>query len=101
MTVMPPGRLNPSARMNCWLELAPVVGEGGLVSAQTGYGLDTLRARIATVHADLWEDIDLAIVDLLLPDCVGTELIGELRADGGEVRVLTADRGPNLRAVCP
>ena len=47
------------------------------------------------------EEIDLAVVDLLLPDGVGTELIGELRADGWEVRVLTAARGPNLRAVCP
>ncbi len=47
------------------------------------------------------EEIDLAVVDLLLPDGVGTELIGELHADGWEVRVLTAARGPNLRAVCP
>ena len=46
------------------------------------------------------ERIDLAIVDLLLPDGVGTELIRDLRADGSgvPVLVLTAARGPDLRA---
>ncbi len=46
------------------------------------------------------QEIDLAVVDLLLPDGVGTELIRELRADGweGPVLVLTAARGPDLRA---
>ncbi len=46
------------------------------------------------------QEIDLAVVDLLLPDGVGTELIRELRADGSEVPVLvlTAARGPDLRA---
>ena len=46
------------------------------------------------------EEIDLAVVDLLLPDGVGTELIRDLRADGSEVPVLvlTVARGPDLRA---
>jgi DNA-binding NarL/FixJ family response regulator len=44
--------------------------------------------------------IDLAVVDLLLPDGIGTEIIGDLRADGSEipVLVLTVARGPDLRA---
>ena len=44
------------------------------------------------------ERIDLAIVDLLLPDGVGTELIRDLRADGSEVPVLvlTVARGADL-----
>jgi DNA-binding NarL/FixJ family response regulator len=49
------------------------------------------------------EDIDLAVVDLSLPDGDGTELIGELRAANphGMVLVLTAsaDRGAYARAV--
>ena len=46
------------------------------------------------------EEIDLAVVDLLLPDGVGTELIRDLRAEGSEVPVLvlTAAKGPDLRA---
>ena len=50
--------------------------------------------------ADKAEEIDLAVVDLLLPDGIGTELIGELRASepGVPVLVLTVARGPDLRA---
>jgi two-component system response regulator DevR len=46
------------------------------------------------------ERIDLAVVDLLLPDGVGAELIRELRADGSgvPVLVLTVAQGPDLRA---
>lgn len=46
------------------------------------------------------EQIDLAVVDLLLPDGIGTELIGDLRADGSgvPVLVLTVAQGPDLRA---
>ena len=42
--------------------------------------------------------IDLAVVDLLLPDGIGTEFIGDLRADrpGLPVLVLTVARGPDL-----
>ena len=45
-------------------------------------------------------EIDLAIVDLLLPDGVGTDLIRDLRAasPGVPVLVLTVARGPDLYA---
>ena len=45
-------------------------------------------------------EIDLAVVDLLLPDGIGTELIRELRVAGPEVPVLvlTVAQGPDLRA---
>ena len=46
------------------------------------------------------EEIDLAVVDLLLPDGIGTELIRDLRADRPDVPVLvlTVAQGPDLRA---
>ena len=46
------------------------------------------------------ERIDLAVVDLLLPDGIGTELIRDLRAasPGVPVLVLTVAQGPDLRA---
>lgn len=46
------------------------------------------------------ERIDLAVVDLLLPDGIGTEIIRKLRAEGSgvPVLVLTVARGPDLRA---
>ncbi len=40
---------------------APVYGDSVLVSAVTGFGLDTLKVRLATLLADLWEDIDVAV----------------------------------------
>jgi len=40
---------------------APVVGEGVPVSALTGYGLDTLRTRLSTLLAELWEEVDVAV----------------------------------------
>ncbi len=50
--------------------------------------------------ADKAEEIDLAVVDLLLPDGIGTELIRDPRADRPDVPVLvlTVARGPDLRA---
>ena len=50
--------------------------------------------------AEKAERIDLAVVDLLLPDGIGTELIRDLRADGSgvPVLVLTVATGPDLRA---
>ena len=46
------------------------------------------------------ERIDLAVVDLLLPDGIGTDLIRDLRAanPGVPVLVLTVAHGPDLRA---
>jgi len=50
--------------------------------------------------AEKAERIDLAVVDLLLPDGIGTELIRELRVSSPEVPVLvlTVAQGPDLRA---
>lgn len=50
--------------------------------------------------AEKAEEVDLAVVDLLLPDGIGTELIRDLRANGTEVPVLvlTVARGPDLHA---
>jgi len=65
-----------------------VVGEAGsLAEARRG----------AAEKAEL---IDLAVVDLLLPDGIGTELVRDLRAEGSDVPVLvlTVAQGPDLRA---
>jgi GTP-binding protein HflX len=40
---------------------APVIGDSVLVSTVTGFGLDTLRIRLARLLADLWEDVDVAV----------------------------------------
>ncbi len=40
---------------------APVVGDAVPVSAVTGYGLDTLRLRMAAVLAELWEHVDVRL----------------------------------------
>jgi DNA-binding NarL/FixJ family response regulator len=50
--------------------------------------------------AEKAERIDLAVVDLLLPDGIGTELIRDLRTNGSgvPVLVLTVAQGPDLRA---
>ena len=63
-----------------------VVGEAG--------SLSEARDEVARKAAR----IDLAVVDLLLPDGTGTELIGDLRADRPDVPVLvlTVARGPDL-----
>lgn len=44
------------------------------------------------------EEIDLALVDLLLPDGIGTDVIRDLRKAKPDVPVLvlTVDRGPDL-----
>ncbi|HET7677015.1 MAG TPA: GTPase HflX [Candidatus Limnocylindrales bacterium] len=55
---------------------APSVGEGVLVSALTGYGLDTLRTRLAAVLAELWEEVDVAV-----PYAAG-ELLARVRERG-------------------
>ena len=53
-----------------------VVGEAGSLS----------EARDDVM--DFTENIDLALIDLLLPDGIGTELIGDLRRINPEVPVL-------------
>lgn len=63
-----------------------VVGEAGSV----GEGRD--------VASDKAQEIDLALIDLLLPDGIGTELIGDLRRANPDlpVLVLTVAQGPDL-----
>ncbi len=63
-----------------------VVGEAGSV----GEGRDAA--------SDKAQEIDLALIDLLLPDGIGTELIGDLRRANPDlpVLVLTVAHGPDL-----
>jgi DNA-binding NarL/FixJ family response regulator len=63
-----------------------IVGEAGSLS----------EARDGMM--DMPGEIDLALIDLLLPDGIGTELIGDLRRINPEVPVLvlTVARGPDL-----
>ena len=69
--------------------LAPVLGEAVPVSALTGYGLDTLRLRIASVLADLWDEIDVT-----LPYSEG-ELLARVR-ERGTVEVDYRDAGVRI-----
>jgi GTP-binding protein HflX len=55
---------------------APAVAGSVLVSALTGYGLDTLRAEIAALLASLWVDVDVHI-----PYAAG-ELLARIRERG-------------------
>ena len=55
---------------------APAVSGSVLVSAVTGFGLDTLRAEVAALLASLWEDVDLAV-----PYAAG-ELLARVRERG-------------------
>ncbi|MDH4142244.1 MAG: GTPase HflX [Chloroflexota bacterium] len=55
---------------------APAIGGAVLVSALTGFGLNTLRAEIAAVLASLWTD-----VDVILPYTAG-ELLARVRERG-------------------
>lgn len=54
----------------------PAVAGTVLVSALTGFGLDTLRVEIAALLASLWEDVDVA-----LPYAAG-ELLARVRERG-------------------
>jgi GTP-binding protein HflX len=56
--------------------VAPSIAGSVLVSAVTGYGLETLRAEIAALLASLWSD-----VDVLLPYAAG-ELLARVRERG-------------------
>ena len=55
---------------------APALAGSVLVSALTGYGLDTLRAEIAALLASLWEDVDARV-----PYAAG-ELLARVRERG-------------------
>jgi GTP-binding protein HflX len=55
---------------------SPAVGEDVLISALTGYGLETLRARLAATLGELWVD-----VDVIVPYTAG-ELLARIRERG-------------------
>ncbi|HWH36246.1 MAG TPA: GTPase HflX [Candidatus Limnocylindrales bacterium] len=55
---------------------APSIAGSVLVSAHTGYGMDLLRARLAQMLAELWEEVDIA-----LPYSAG-ELLSRVRERG-------------------
>src|SRR6478609_2485284 len=55
---------------------APAVTGSVLVAAETGFGLDTLRAEIAALLASLWEAVDVAV-----PYAAG-ELLARVRERG-------------------
>jgi GTP-binding protein HflX len=55
---------------------APAVGGAVLVSALTGFGLDTLRAEISAVLASMWVDVDVAV------PYVAGELLARVRERG-------------------
>src|SRR5262249_42391466 len=56
--------------------VAPAVGGSVLVSALTGFGLETLRAEMAALLASLWVDVDVR-----LPYAAG-ELLARIRERG-------------------
>ena len=55
---------------------APVLGGAVPVSALTGYGLETLRARLSGLLAGLWEEVDVVV-----PYAAG-ELLSRIRERG-------------------
>jgi GTP-binding protein HflX len=67
---------------------APVVDGAVFASAQTGYGLDAVKAELAALLADLWEEVDVA-----LPYNEG-ELLSRVRERG---TVDIAYRGRDVR----
>ena len=66
---------------------APSIAGSVLVSARTGYGMDTLRARLSAMLSDLWEEVDVS-----LPYSEG-ELLSRVRERG------TVDIGYRARDV--
>ena len=64
---------------------APAVSGSVLVSAATGFGLDTLRAEIAALLASVWEEVDVAV-----PYAAG-ELLARVR-ERGTVELEYGDR---------
>ena len=55
---------------------APAIAGSVLVSAKTGFGMDTLRAEIAALLASLWQHVDVAV-----PYAAG-ELLARVRERG-------------------
>ena len=69
---------------------APSVAGAVLVSALTGFGLETLRDEIAAVLASLWQDVDIAV-----PYTAG-ELLARVR-ERGTVELEYRDRDVRVR----
>ena len=69
---------------------APVVAGTVLVSALTGFGLDTLRLELAALLASLWEDIDVRV-----PYTAG-ELLARVR-ERGTIELEYGDRDVHVR----
>ncbi|MDQ3871406.1 MAG: GTPase HflX [Chloroflexota bacterium] len=69
---------------------APAVAEAVLVSGVTGYGLDTLRAALSTLLAELWVDVDVAV-----PYTAG-ELLSRVR-ERGTVEINYRNRDVRVR----
>jgi GTP-binding protein HflX len=69
---------------------APAVSGSVLVSAATGFGLETLRAEIAALLASIWEDVDVT-----LPYAAG-ELLSRVR-ERGTVEVEYGERSVRVR----
>ena len=63
----------------------PVIARTVFVSALTGYGLDTLRAAVAALLAELWVDVDVSV-----PYAAG-ELLARVR-DRGTVELEYGER---------
>jgi GTP-binding protein HflX len=69
---------------------APAIAGSVLVSALTGYGLDTLRAEIAALLASMWVDVDAAV-----PYAAG-ELLARVR-ERGTVELEYGERDVRVR----
>ncbi len=69
---------------------APVIGGAVMVSALTGFGMDTLKAEVAAVLASLWVD-----VDIYLPYAAG-ELLARVR-ERGTVEIEYGERDVHVR----
>ena len=68
----------------------PAVAGTVLVSAMTGFGLDTLRVELSALLATLWEDIDIR-----LPYTAG-ELLARVR-ERGTIELEYGDRDVRVR----
>jgi GTP-binding protein HflX len=99
---------------------APAIGDAVLVSALTGYGLETLRGRLSALLGELWAEIDVVLPytegellarvrergtidiayrarDVRIRGRIAPSLAGELRAAGSPARSRAAS-GRGARA---